>query len=71
MPMLPSDGIFVIDGALQRPSGCAQDTVMWQWQDDRATWQSYSTSDSRSIEVKTAVISIILFEMYLRFPRAL
>lgn len=50
MPMLPSDGIFFIDGALQRPSGCTQDTVMWQWQDDRATWQSYSTSDSRSIE---------------------
>lgn len=51
MPMLPSDGIFAIDGALQRPSGCAQDTVMWQWQDDRATWQNYSTSDSRIIEL--------------------
>ncbi|KAK8722445.1 hypothetical protein OTU49_012219 [Cherax quadricarinatus] len=50
MPMLPSDGIFAIDGALQRPSGCTQDAVMWQWQDDRATWQNYSTSDSRIIE---------------------
>ncbi|XP_042213589.1 E3 ubiquitin-protein ligase TRIP12-like isoform X2 [Homarus americanus] len=50
MPMLPSDGIFAIDGALQRPSGCAQDTVMWQWQDERNTWQNYSTSDSRIIE---------------------
>ncbi|KAK8722450.1 hypothetical protein OTU49_012219 [Cherax quadricarinatus] len=54
MPMLPSDGIFAIDGALQRPSGCTQDAVMWQWQDDRATWQNYSTSDSRIIEATDA-----------------
>ena len=52
MPMLPSDGIFAIDGALIRPAGSAQDTIMWQWQDDRATWQNYSTSDSRIIEVR-------------------
>ncbi|XP_069194930.1 E3 ubiquitin-protein ligase TRIP12 isoform X9 [Procambarus clarkii] len=48
MPMLPSDGIFAIDGALQRPSSCPQDAALWQWQD--ATWQNYSTSDSRIIE---------------------
>lgn len=60
MPMLPSDGIFAIDGALQRPSGCAQDTVMWQWQDDRATWQNYSTSDSRIIEVEYGIMRRVL-----------
>ncbi|XP_069194932.1 E3 ubiquitin-protein ligase TRIP12 isoform X11 [Procambarus clarkii] len=52
MPMLPSDGIFAIDGALQRPSSCPQDAALWQWQD--ATWQNYSTSDSRIIEATDA-----------------
>ncbi|KAK7067184.1 hypothetical protein SK128_012433 [Halocaridina rubra] len=51
MPTLPSDGIFAIDGALIRPAGCAQDAIIWQWQDDRASWQNYSTSDSRIIEL--------------------
>ncbi|CAL4073733.1 unnamed protein product, partial [Meganyctiphanes norvegica] len=51
MPTLPSDGIFAIDGALQRPTGPPQETVTWQWQDDRAAWQNYSISDSRIIEM--------------------
>ncbi|KAK8379306.1 hypothetical protein O3P69_019292 [Scylla paramamosain] len=50
MPTLPSDGIFAIDGALQRPTGSAQDSVTWQWQVDRTTWLNYSPSDSRIIE---------------------
>ena len=51
MPSLPTEGMFAIDGALQRPTINVHDTLCWQWQDDRATWQNYSISDSRVIEV--------------------
>lgn len=50
MPRLPSDGIFSVDVLLERPSNHVQDTVQWQWRDDRGLWHPYSTIDSRIIE---------------------
>ncbi|GLG93808.1 E3 ubiquitin-protein ligase TRIP12 [Gryllus bimaculatus] len=50
MPRLPSDGIFSVDALLERPSNHVQDTVQWQWRDDRGLWHPYSTIDSRIIE---------------------
>lgn len=50
MPRLPTDGIFVVDVLLDRPTINTQDQVQWQWRDDRATWHNYSTIDSRMIE---------------------
>ncbi|RXG69698.1 E3 ubiquitin-protein ligase TRIP12 [Armadillidium vulgare] len=51
MPVLPSDGIFIIDGALLRPSSSSQEMLVWQWQDDRGAWHNYSPGDSRVIEL--------------------
>ena len=51
MPRLPSDGIFTVDALLERPSSNVQDTVQWQWRDDRGLWHPYNTIDSRIIEV--------------------
>jgi len=51
MPRLPSDGIFTVDALLERPNNNIQDTVQWQWRDDRGLWHPYSTIDSRIIEV--------------------
>ncbi|XP_055377638.1 E3 ubiquitin-protein ligase TRIP12 isoform X4 [Condylostylus longicornis] len=50
MPRLPSDGIFHVDHLLERPNSGIQDQVQWQWRDDRGTWHSYSSIDSRMIE---------------------
>ena len=50
MPRLPSDGIFSVDALLDRPQGQVQDTVQWQWKDDRGLWHAYSSIDSRIIE---------------------
>lgn len=50
MPRLPSDGIFTVDALLERPNNNIQDTVQWQWRDDRGLWHPYSTIDSRIIE---------------------
>uniref|UniRef100_A0A1A9WS13 E3 ubiquitin-protein ligase n=1 Tax=Glossina brevipalpis TaxID=37001 RepID=A0A1A9WS13_9MUSC len=50
MPRLPTDGIFVVDALLDRPTINTQDQVQWQWRDDRGTWHNYSTIDSRMIE---------------------
>ncbi|XP_067014060.2 E3 ubiquitin-protein ligase TRIP12 isoform X3 [Anabrus simplex] len=50
MPRLPSDGIFSVDALLERPNNHVQDTVQWQWRDDRGLWHPYSTIDSRIIE---------------------
>ncbi|PNF34561.1 E3 ubiquitin-protein ligase TRIP12 [Cryptotermes secundus] len=50
MPRLPSDGIFTVDALLERPNSSIQDTVQWQWRDDRGLWHPYSSIDSRIIE---------------------
>lgn len=50
MPRLPSNGIFVIDAFLDRPQTSIQDQIQWQWRDDRGTWHSYSSIDSKMIE---------------------
>lgn len=56
MPRLPSDGIFSVDSLLDRHgavpgSGSPQQMVQWQWRDDRSMWHSYTSLDSRIIEV--------------------
>nr|CAD7401909.1 unnamed protein product [Timema poppensis] len=50
MPRLPSDGIFSVNTLLERPSNNIQDSVQWQWRDDRGLWHPYCTIDSRIIE---------------------
>ncbi|XP_055645246.1 E3 ubiquitin-protein ligase TRIP12 [Toxorhynchites rutilus septentrionalis] len=50
MPRLPTDGIFAVDSLLERTHANVQDTVQWQWKDDRAVWRPYSSIDSRMIE---------------------
>lgn len=51
MPRLPQDGIFAVDGLLERTCpGSVPDTVCWQWRDDRGLWHSYNPIDSRIIE---------------------
>lgn len=50
MPKLPTDGIFAVDALLERPNQLIQDTVSWQWKDDRGVWHQYSAVDSRIIE---------------------
>lgn len=57
MPRLPSDGIFTVDALLERPNNNIQDTVQWQWRDDRGLWHPYSTIDSRIIEVWSLQLS--------------
>lgn len=59
MPKLPSDGLFSVDSLLDRNgmygaipgSGSSQQMVQWQWRDDRSMWHSYTSLDSRIIEV--------------------
>lgn len=52
LPKLPADGIFAIDNSLRKGSGSVcNDAVVWQWQDDRGTWHSYTPIDSKIIEV--------------------
>ncbi|CAG0886042.1 unnamed protein product, partial [Darwinula stevensoni] len=54
MPPLPTTGIFSVDSLLSRSSGIQQETIAWQWRDDRSTWHNYSPLDSRIIEVSMA-----------------
>ncbi|XP_050539667.1 E3 ubiquitin-protein ligase TRIP12 isoform X2 [Daktulosphaira vitifoliae] len=59
MPRLPSDGLFSVDSLLDRQgiygaipgTGLSQQMVQWQWRDDRSMWHSYTSLDSRIIEV--------------------
>lgn len=56
MPKLPSQGMFAIDGLLEKPSPLPgtnlQDLpIVWQWKDDRSQWHPYSPMDCRIIEV--------------------
>lgn len=57
MPILPSDGIFIVDCVLQRPNLASQETLVWQWQDDRNTWHNYLPPDSKIIEVKSKEVT--------------
>lgn len=66
MPVLPSDGIFAIDGALLRPNASSQETLVWQWQGDRGVWHNYSSGDSRVIEVRRPSI-VLLFVLIVQF----
>lgn len=50
MPKLPTDGIFQVDSILSKPMALPQDTITWQWRDDRGLWHPYAVVDSRIIE---------------------
>lgn len=51
LPKLPSDGVFAIDAMLRKGPNLHNEAVLWQWQDDRAIWHSYTPIDSKIIEV--------------------
>lgn len=50
MPPLPTDGIFSVNSLLERTSN-QQETVQWEWRDERQCSHPFSTIDSRIIEV--------------------
>ena len=50
LPALPGDGVFAVDALLCSPGTIVKDPVVWQWQDDRATWHTYGYNDCRLIE---------------------
>lgn len=50
MPPLPTDGIFSVNTLLERTSN-QQETVHWEWRDERHCCHPFSTIDSRIIEV--------------------
>lgn len=50
MPPLPTDGIFSVNSLLERTSN-QQETVQWEWRDERQCAHPFSTIDSRIIEV--------------------
>ena len=50
LPALPGDGVFAVDALLCSPGTIVKDPVVWQWQDDRATWHTYGYNDCRGIE---------------------
>ncbi|XP_014232904.2 E3 ubiquitin-protein ligase TRIP12 isoform X2 [Trichogramma pretiosum] len=50
MPPLPTDGIFSVDSLLDRSSN-QQETVTWEWRDERQCFHPFSTIDSKIIEM--------------------
>ncbi|XP_067205522.1 E3 ubiquitin-protein ligase TRIP12 isoform X2 [Linepithema humile] len=50
MPPLPTDGIFSVNSLLERTSN-QQETVQWEWRDERQCSHPFSTIDSRIIEM--------------------
>ncbi|XP_020285612.1 E3 ubiquitin-protein ligase TRIP12 isoform X2 [Pseudomyrmex gracilis] len=50
MPPLPTDGIFSVNSLLERTSN-QQETVQWEWRDERQCAHPFSTIDSRIIEM--------------------
>lgn len=50
MPPLPTDGIFSVNSLLERTSN-QQETVQWEWRDEKQCSHPFSTIDSRIIEV--------------------
>lgn len=75
MPRLPADGIFSVDSLLDRHgiygavpgSGSSQQMVQWQWRDDRSMWHSYTSLDSRIIEVQHLSIQILSKFVFIDF----
>lgn len=57
MPPLPTDGIFSVNSLLERTSN-QQETVHWEWRDERHCCHPFSTIDSRIIEVKARKIRL-------------
>ncbi|KAH7961529.1 hypothetical protein HPB52_009577 [Rhipicephalus sanguineus] len=54
MPVLPQDGIFVVDSLLVKPNAHQTDAVLWKWRDDRGLWHPYSSIDCKIIEASAA-----------------
>lgn len=50
MPPLPTDGIFSVNSLLERTNN-QQETVHWEWRDERHCCHPFSTIDSRIIEM--------------------
>lgn len=50
MPPLPTDGIFSVNSLLERTNN-QQETVHWEWRDERHCYHPFSAIDSRIIEV--------------------
>lgn len=50
MPRLPSDGIFSVNTYLEREISTNQDSVTWQWRDDRGIWHRYNPVDNKLID---------------------
>ncbi|KAG9509563.1 E3 ubiquitin-protein ligase TRIP12 [Fragariocoptes setiger] len=50
MPLLPNDGIFAIDQLITREGPNQQESVVWQWKDDRGTWHRYNYIDNKVID---------------------
>ncbi|XP_043464395.1 E3 ubiquitin-protein ligase TRIP12 isoform X1 [Leptopilina heterotoma] len=50
MPPLPTDGIFSVNSLLERTNN-QQETVHWEWRDERHCFHPFSTIDSRIIEM--------------------
>ncbi|KMR01401.1 putative e3 ubiquitin-protein ligase trip12-like protein [Lasius niger] len=50
MPPLPTDGIFSVNSLLERTSN-QQETIQWEWRDERQCSHPFSTIDSRIIEM--------------------
>ncbi|XP_015608368.1 E3 ubiquitin-protein ligase TRIP12 isoform X2 [Cephus cinctus] len=50
MPPLPADGIFSVNSLLERTNN-QQETVHWEWRDERHCCHPFSTIDSRIIEM--------------------
>ncbi|XP_044596303.1 E3 ubiquitin-protein ligase TRIP12 isoform X1 [Cotesia glomerata] len=50
MPPLPTDGIFSVNNLLERTTS-HQETVHWEWRDERHCCHPFSTIDSRIIEM--------------------
>lgn len=50
MPRLPTDGIFSVNANLDRENNSSQESVIWQWRDDRGIWHRYSAVDNKLID---------------------
>lgn len=50
MPGLPNDGIFSINQLLDKNVTMNQESVLWQWRDERGAWHRYSLIDNKLIE---------------------
>ena len=50
LPPLPGDGVFAVDGLLAAPGTMVRDPMVWQWQDDRGAWHTYTYQECRGIE---------------------